>query len=208
MLSVGLILAVLIVLGVLSNAFTVLALSGIIVVIGYKFKDLYIRAYIFYTVAFIVTVLGIVFYKDFYTRIIQGGLLGYSFFLVVMFVGVLPNKSVLARNIKRNRGMFSILGFIFITCHAYLHLFTSFGEINLFGLASYVIMVPLTIISFKVIRTEITPKDWFAIQKAAYAIYVLLFVHLFLVSNNENRVVYAVIGALYINNRVLKEIRK
>lgn len=208
MLSILLILGVLIFLGVLSNAFTILALSGMIIVVGYKFKDLYKKAYIFYSIAFVITILGTIFYEEYYSRIIQGGLLGYSFILVVMFVGVLPNKSILSRHIKRNRGSFSILGFIFISSHAFLHLFTPFGGVNLFGLAAFVIMVPLTIISFRIIRREIAPKDWFTIQKAAYAVYILLFIHLFMVSNTENRVVYAVLGALYINNRVLKELRK
>lgn len=208
MLSIVLILLGLIYFGILSNAFTILALVGIISIIAYRFPNMYKRAWIFYTLALLITIFGIIFYDQYYFQILQGGLLGYSFIFVVMFVGVLPNKLTISRHIKKNRGVFSILGFIFISSHAYLHLFTPFGGVNIYGLISYGIMVPLTIISFRIIRKEIPPKDWFTIQKAAYVVYILLFVHLFLVSQTENKIVYAVLATLYINNKLLKEFKK
>ena len=125
--------------------------------------------------------------------------------LVVMFAGVFPQKWTLTKNLRRNRGVFSILAFLFITPHAILHVLGVIGVVNLYGLAAYILMVPLTIISFRVIRKEIDPKDWFRIQKAAYAIYVLLFVHLLVVSSFENKIVYAVLLTLYVNNKFYKE---
>lgn len=208
MIGTFLILLVLVVLGVLNNSLTVVTLGLIITLVSYKFKDLYKKAHIFYIIAVIVTVLGIVFYEDYYTRIIQGGLLGYSFILVVMMIGVFPNKYELTRHVKRNRGMLSILGFIFITSHVFLHLFEMIGGVNLFGLIAYVIMIPLTIISFRIIRNEINPKDWFRIQKAAYLVYIALFVHLIMVAGNTDKIIYAVLLTLYANNKVIKEIRK
>lgn len=207
MLGIVLILLVLISFQLLSNAFTILALAGIITITAYRFPNMYKRAWILYTVAFLITIVGIVFYEDYYYQILQGGLLGYSFIFVVMFVGVLPNKLTITRHIKKNRGVFSILGFIFISSHAILHLFT-FGIVNIYGLIAYGLMVPLTIISFRVIRKEIPPKDWFTIQKAAYLIYIVLFVHLYVVSAVENKVVYAILATLYINNKLLKEYKK
>lgn len=208
MLSIVLILLGLMYFGDLSNSFMILSMVGVIVVIAYSFRDLYKKAWILYSIAFIISVLGMIFVKDYYFRILQGGLLGYSFLFVVMMVGVLPNKLTLTRNIKRNRGMFSILAFIFISSHAYMNLFTEFGVLNLYGLAAYMIMVPLTLISFRIVRKEIPPKDWFRIQKAAYVIYGILFIHIFLVSANENKIVYAVFAALYINNKLIKEFKK
>ena len=208
MLSIVLILTVMIAFNLLSNAFTILALAGIITVIAYRFPNIYKRACIFYKIALIITIFGIVFYYTYYIQLLQGGLLGYSFIFVVMFVGVLPNRLTITRHIKKNRGVFSILGFIFISSHAYLHLLTPVGGLNIYGLIAYGTMVPLTIISFRVIRKEIPPKDWFTIQKAAYGIYIVLFIHLYMVSLPENQIVYAVFATLYINNKLIKELKK
>ena len=208
MIGTFLILLVLVILGVLNNSLTVVTLGLLITLLTYKFKDLYKKAYIFYILAVIITVLGIVFYEDYYTRIIQGGLLGYSFILVVMMVGVLPNKFIVTRHVKRNRGMLSILGFIFISSHVFLHIFELIGSINLLGIVSYVIMLPLTIISFRIIRNEIDPKDWFRIQKAAYLVYVLLFGHLIMVAQPNDKIIYAVLLTLYLNNKIIKELKK
>ena len=125
-----------------------------------------------------------------------------------MFMGVLPNKWTLTRNLKKNRGVFSILAFMLISPHAIGHIFGFLGSVNLFGIIAYAIMVPLTIISFRVIRKEINPKDWFTIQKAAYLVYIALFTHLILISAWENKIVYAVLLTLYVNNKLIKEYRK
>lgn len=208
MISVFLILLAVVALGLVNNALTIVSLGLMITIVCYVFPILYKKATYFYVLAFIVTVLGIVFYEDYYTRIVQGGLLGYSFILIVMMVSVLPNKNVIARNVKRNRGVLSILGFIFISSHVYLHVLGLVGDINLYGVAAYVIMAPLTFISFRVIRKEINPKDWFRIQKAAYAVYGLLFIHIMLVATPDNQIIYAVLMTLYVNNRILKRVRK
>ena len=208
MIGAFLVLLALVGLQVLPNALTVVALSGMITIVSYKCKDLYKKAAVFYVLALIITILGIVFYEGYYFRVIQGGLLGYSFILVVMMVGVLPNHIELSRHVKRNRGMLSILGFIFISSHAFLHVFELIGGVNLFGLVSYVVMVPLTLISFRVVRNEINPKDWFRIQKAAYVIYVLLFVHLIMVAGSTDKIIYAVLLTVYVNNKLLKEIKR
>ncbi len=208
MIGVFIVLLGLLILDVLSKSLTVVTLGVMITLLGYKFKNAYQKAWIFYVIALVVSILGIIFYKNFYSPILQGGLLGYSFILVVMMVGVLPNKLELTRHVKRNRGMFSILGFMFITSHAFLHIFELIGGVNLFGLASFVLMIPLTIISFRIIRKEIAPKDWFRIQKAAYLIYVLLFIHLLMVASYPDKIVYAVLLTLYVNNKLLKEFRK
>ena len=48
----------------------------------------------------------------------------------------------------------TILGFILITPHAFLHAFGFFTTIDLFGIATYVVMIPLTLVSFKIINVE------------------------------------------------------
>jgi len=208
MIGVILVLVTLLVLGVLPNSLNVLVVSGIISVISYKYRDFFKKSVIFYVIALIVVGISVWFYQESWTYLITKGIIGYGFIVVVMFVGVLPNKWTLSRNIKKNRGTYSILGFILISPHAILRVFGVLGSVNIFGIAAYVIMIPLTIISFRVIRKEIDPKDWFMIQKAAYVIYGLLFIHLIVVAGYPDKIVYAVLLTLYVNNKLIKEFRK
>jgi DMSO/TMAO reductase YedYZ heme-binding membrane subunit len=195
-------------LGILPNSINVLIVSGIIIVISYKYRDFFKKSYIFYVIALVVVGVSVVFYKEDWTNLITKGIIGYGFIVVVMLVGVLPNKWTVSRNIKMNRGIYSILGFILISPHALLRVFGVIGSVNLFGIAAYVIMIPLTIISFRVIRNEIEPKDWIAIQKAAYIIYGVLFIHLIYVADYPDKIVYAVLLTIYVNNKLVKEFRK
>jgi len=208
MLSIIMVLIILVVVGVLPNSINIIAISSILILLGYKFRNMFKKAYIYYIVALTLSSVALVYYESEYSALIIEGIIGYSFLFVVMITGVLPNKLLLTRNLKRNRGMFSILSFIFISPHSASHALGLIGGINLFGIVAYVFMVPLTIISFQIIRREIDNKDWIYIQKAAYIIYVSLFVHLLLVAEWENKVVYAVLFTLYLNNKILKEIRK
>jgi DMSO/TMAO reductase YedYZ heme-binding membrane subunit len=125
-----------------------------------------------------------------------------------MFTGVLPEKWKITRLMIKTRGAFSIIGFILISPHAFLHLFNVFEGINLFGIIAYALMVPLTIISFKTIRREINPRDWKIIQKASYFIYFSLFLHLLLVGDWFDKIIYAIVLTLYINNKLIKEYKK
>ncbi len=208
MISIVFILIALLALGYLSNAFSILAVAGIIVTLSYKYPAFFKREILFYVLALILGTVGAVFYEQTWTYYITKGIIGYGFLFVVMFVGVLPNKWTVTRNIKRSRGVFSIMGFLLISPHALLRVFGLMGSVNLFGITAYVIMVPLTIISYRIIRREIDPKDWFTIQKGAYLIYFILFVHLMVVAAWPDKVVYGILGTLYINNKLVKEFRK
>lgn len=207
MLSIVLVMIGLVVLNILPNSLNILAIATIILIVGYKWKNLKKYSLYLYLFGFIIAVLSIYFNDSPILRIVYRGFLGYAFIFVVMFTGVLPNKWTLTRNLKKSRGTFSILAFIFISSHAILHLFMNFG-IDLFGLVSFVLMIPLTIISFQLIRKEMNPSDWFKIQKVAYGVYLLLFVHLLIVSSDVDKIFYAVFATLYINNKLIKEYKK
>jgi len=207
MIGVILVLMTLLVLGILPNSLNVLVVSGIISVLSYKYRDFFKKSYIFYVIALGIVGVSVVFYQESWTYLVIKGIIGYGFIVVVMFVGVLPNKWTLSRNIKLNRGIYSILGFILISPHALLRVFGVIGSVNIFGIAAYVIMIPLTIISFRIIRKEIEPKDWLNIQKAAYVIYGVLFIHLIFVAGYPDKIVYAVLLTLYVNNKLIKEFR-
>ena len=205
MIGVILVLVLLLVTNVMTTSLNIIAVAGILTALVYKWEKLFSKAWIWYTISLIVAVLSMVFYFNPITTYITRGYLPYGIFLVVMMVGVLPNKWTVARRIKKHRGTFSIMGFLLISPHAFLHVFGLFYGINLFGIVAYVIMIPLTIISFRVIRREIKPKDWFTVQKAAYVIYIALFAHLLWVGDWLDKVVYGILLTLYVNNKLLKE---
>ena len=208
MVGVVLLLIMLLVLDVVSTAYNILAIAGIVTVLSYKWNHIFKHAVLWYLVAFIVSILSILFYDHVVFEYIVRGYLGYGIFLVVMMVGVLPNKWTLSRNIKKVRGVLSILGFLFITPHAFLHVFAYLDGVNLFGIVAYVLMIPLTIVSFQLVKKELSAKDWNTIQKGAYIIYLALFVHLLMVGDWPDKIVYAVILTLYVNNKLIKEWRR
>ena len=208
MIGVVLILGLMIYVGVLTNSLTILSISGIVLALSFKFKDLFKKSWIFYTIGVLISISAVVFEDTGYFDLVTRGFVGYGFMVLVMFGGIFPNKWHISRIIKKNRGVYSILSFIMISPHALGHIFGLLGEVNLFGIAAYVVMVPLTIISFRVIRKEIEPADWFKIQKAAYAVYLILFVHLIVVAAWEDKIVYAVLVVLYLNNKIIKEVSK
>lgn len=208
MISIVLVLLLLLYLGLFGNALNILIVAGIFLSIALKYKNAFKKAYLYYIGAFIVSTLSFFFIGNFYFNFITDGIVGYGLILLVMYAGIFPNKWLLTRRLKLNRGVFSILGFIFITPHAMGHLFGLLGNINLFGIAAYVIMVPLFITSFRIIRRQINPKEWFTLHKIAYIVYVLLFIHLLLVSSWENKLIYVVILVVYANNKIVKEVSK
>lgn len=130
------------------------------------------------------------------------GFLGVSFFIIVMFTGVLT-KSKLKRNLSQVRAQYAIIGFILISGHALPYLFYLLEEGMIFvhltiiiGIICYVIFVPLFITSFMIIRRRMTFKQWKGLHKFAYLSYGLIFLHLFLI-NNSRQMFYVVLFALY-----------
>lgn len=208
MISVIIILMFLIGINVLPNAYNILAISGILFALNFKYPKVFQKAGIWYVLFLALGGISIVFNDLVYFDVLNKGFIGYGFMIVVMFSGVLPNKWEFTRNLKRNRGVLSILSFITITPHIVLHLFQIYDGIDLFGVGAYIVMVPLTVISFKLVKAEIPVKDWLMIQKAAYGVYIILFVHLIVVSEYVNKIVYVVLLVLYINNKLYKEFKK
>ena len=208
MTSILMVLISLVAIGILPNSVNIIAVSGVILILAYKFRNMFKKAYIYYLIGLLLSSLSLFFYDSVYSELIITGIIGYSFLFVVMISGVLPKEWLLTRNLKRNRGMFSILSFIFISPHAISHALGLVGGISIFGIAAYILMVPLTIISFQIIRKEMDNMEWIKIQKAAYVIYLILFIHLLVVADWENKLIYGVLFTLYINNKLIKEFKK
>lgn len=110
---------------------------------------------------------------------------------VVMWMGALPNGSAPMKKLMPIRGELSIFAAILTLGHNigfgqtyFVRLFTDAGRMawnhkiaGILSIAMLVIMIPLTIMSFKGIRRRIKPKLWKNIQRTAYAFYAMIYIH-------------------------------
>lgn len=139
------------------------------------------------------------------------GFLGLSLFYLVMMAGALPNWT-LKKRLMSLRTEYSILGFIAITPHAIYNLLRILsGEISptILGIIAYAIMIPLFITSFITIRKKMKPIHWKNLQRLAYIVYLLLFIHLIIhFTLPINRILYIVLLVVYIAFKSIKIIKK
>lgn len=157
------------------------------------------RAWVFYLVAFLVTVLFVgatwggasLAQLRFITVIFQKGYLASLLLGVVMFTGCLDESSALRHKLQPNRGHLSILSFIFVLGHLAMYLpaylprleiyFSARGNIA----ASLVVAMVLTILfailtltSVKAVRAFMGAKSWKALQRTSYIMVLLFAVHI------------------------------
>lgn len=133
------------------------------------------------------------------TIIFVQGYVGTAFLLLVMFAGSFDKKTKHSKLLRKVRAEYSILGFITLTPHIILYIVNSFTDVanlELFGLLAYLVMVPLTIISFPNIRKKFTFKKWKYWQMYAYVAYAGIYVHLLMVSSTQ-ALVYTYIFGVY-----------
>ncbi len=129
--------------------------------------------------------------------VISRGTLAGAFFTLVMFAGVFPQGSFGAKTFMPVRAQLSIIGSIFALSHGlslgkpyFLKLLsgiigTDNAEFDFVTIISLVIaaslmliMLPLFITSFKVIRKKMNPKRWKNLQRFAYLFYALIYLHI------------------------------
>jgi DMSO/TMAO reductase YedYZ heme-binding membrane subunit len=208
MISILLLLALILIIQVFPISLNIVVMTAGNVIMIYKYPKVFKSDILWYIITTLLAALSVYFYEASWTQYVTKGYLSLALFIIVMFTGVIPVSWGLTKSLMKVRGLLSILGFILISPHAVLHLFDVFDGVNLFGIVAYALMVPLTIVSFKTIRKEIKPKDWNKIQQAAYAIYVLLYVHTLWVGPPVDQMVYMALFVLYVNNKLVKEFKK
>lgn len=141
------------------------------------------------------------------------GTLASALFIVVMFVGALPKKHILVRQIMQLRAELSIIACILILGHNiafgrnYFRLFFTGGELApnyywaaLLSLLLIALMLPLFITSFPAVRKKMSGKAWKKLQRLAYPFYALLYAHVLLlhgVKALEGQWSYIISFALY-----------
>lgn len=142
------------------------------------------------------------------------GFLGLALFYLVMLAGALPQWKYKKR-LYSVRTELSIIGFIAISPHAIFNLLKIFQgniEPTYFGIIAYLIMIPLFITSFISIRKKMKNKDWKNLQRFAYIVYILLFIHLIIhFSLPINRILYIALLITYLifkSIKIFKTIKK
>jgi DMSO/TMAO reductase YedYZ heme-binding membrane subunit len=121
--------------------------------------------------------------------VIQKGQLGFSFFAIVMFIGVLDKKSAIRRSFTPVRAELSIIASILILGHlvpyAINYLSASILSLRLTILMSLtaallltILLLVLTVTSFNFIKRQIAAERWKTIQRFSYLFFGLIFLHL------------------------------
>lgn len=157
--------------------------------------------YVLYGIFAFLGVLSIIFRNLPVSTPVNQGFLGFAFFYVVMITGVFKRDGEPFKRLNSVRSFYSIIGFIILTPHAIFYIIDKFANNGLFdiiGLIAYLVMIPLFITSFqKIDRPEVLFK-WKKLQRFAYLAYLLIFIHLIIVSDMPNTVLYIVLFAPYI----------
>ncbi len=203
MITTLLLLSIIVILDLVILSVDVLVLSFMLFLIVYKYVRKPKYDYLLYIFALILTVISLLVDIEY----VRSGLIAFSMFNIVLFTGVLPDRWQITGKLKAYRVLYSILGFILILPHVFINLFVD-QQINFFGIGAAVIMIPLFITSFNFVKKEMKVEEWIKLQKAAYLVYILLFVHLISVADWYGKIIYAVMLTLYVNNKLLKEFKK
>lgn len=132
------------------------------------------------------------FLQNYVIGLFSRGALATALWCVVMWTGALPNGSILMKAFMPIRGELSILAAILTLGHNmgygktyFVRLFTDPGSMKptqvtagILSLLMLAIMIPLTILSFPMIRKKLSAKKWKQIQRTAYLFYAMLYAHI------------------------------
>ena len=135
------------------------------------------------------------FVRDYVIAIFSRGALGAAFWAVVMWTGALPNGSALIKKLMPVRGELSITAAVLTLAHIVTFgmryitslingrtgsgsAFRDFIITCVLSLAMTLIMLPLTVMSFKKIRRKMNAKTWKKIQRLAYLFYAMIYIHI------------------------------
>nr|WP_308508431.1 FMN-binding protein [uncultured Stomatobaculum sp.] len=128
-------------------------------------------------------------------RLLRRGVLAGALFLWVMYAIVLPQKSRLQRVMMSLRAQIAIAASILTLSHNiaygqhyFVLLFTNAGKLKsyeliaaCFSLAMILLLLPLTVTSFQVVRRKMNAKRWKQLQRLSYLFYGLLYLHICLI---------------------------
>lgn len=193
------------------------------------------HATLFYIATIIISVLsvlapkkGLPFVIDYLVKnILARGTLAGALFILVMVASVCP-AAKLRGLLLRTRGEMAIIAALLTLIHNisygkyyFVALFTKISDLDaprifaaVLSLIMIVLLIPLTLTSFMVIRKKMNPKKWKSLQRLSYLFYGLLFIHISMIfsisiakghrSTLFDLTVYAIIYIAYLICRAKK----
>ena len=165
-------------------------------------KQLYVG--VWFVLAAIIALRG----KPFVTPFVKG-FVGFAFFYVVMITGALNPSWKLTKKLRSVRAPYSILGFVLLMSHPLNYVaevLSKQRDIPYFGVAAFLIMVPLFITSYMAIRKKMKAQSWVKLQRWAYPVYALMLILLVVnASSPQNRIVAILLFVPYIGLKIHKE---
>ena len=193
------------------------------------------HATLFYIATVIISVLsvsapkkGLPFVIDYLVKnILARGTLAGALFILVMVASVCPAVK-LRGLLLRTRGEMAIIAALLTLIHNisygkyyFVALFTKISDLDaprifaaVLSLVMIVLLIPLTLTSFMVIRKKMNPKKWKSLQRLSYLFYGLLFIHISMIfsisiakghlSTLFDLTVYAIIYIAYLICRAKK----
>ena len=181
----------------------------IIILLGYLFSDKIKKYHLYlYIISIVLGVLALIFSANKFTLPFNQGFLGFSFFYVVMIIGLFNKDSKLYKRLFKIRPELSIVGFILLSPHAIYYVIERISGTYLpderivaisyfIGILAYLIMVPLFITSFKIILNRKQFFKWKKLQRFAYFVYLAIFLHLVFVAEMPNLIIYLILFIPY-----------
>lgn len=123
------------------------------------------------------------------------GILAAAFWAVVMWTGALPNGSAIMKKLMPQRGQLSVFAAILTLGHIVglgISMFPRWiSKADILNLTICIvlllIMLPLTVISVRIIRRKIKAKTWKSVQRFAYVFYALIPVHVIVLNFSKAR---------------------
>lgn len=158
---------------------------------------------LFYGVAVVLDILLLLAYTysvpfvlwDYLLVYVQRCLFAQALLFIVMFIGVLGDRSPIKARLLPIRGELSIIAAILALGHALTYLSTYFGRVlgNIYAVPTsmalsflvssvlLVLLVILTVTSFRAVKKRMDAGSWRRVQWFAYPFFLLIYVHLVLV---------------------------
>jgi len=179
-----------------------LSLSALWIVLNFFFFK-FIHKYKIYLFVIAIVIGAISLTQE--VNIINLGYVGLSFFLLVMFTGVV-DKGRLKKSLIATRAEMAILGYIFIAVHGIKFLAFSLDFNFLFsgplyfylGIISLAIAAPLFFTSFMIIRKKMNGKTWKKLHKFSYLFYLAIGLHLILIQNDRLLFYVGIFGLYFV----------
>ena len=164
--------------------------------------------------------------------LLSHGAFASALFIIVMYMGALPNGTKAIKRLMPIRAELSIMASLLVLGHNiaygrtyFVRLFTDTSKMStaqmlaaICSLIMIAIMLPLMITSFKAVRKKMKPKSWKKLQRSAYVFYGLIYVHTMLlyvpmvqagrIVYIVNVIVYSLIFISYAGMRIRKELLK